>query len=434
MYKPRLQGITQKMFFLLVCFFIASESMAQVPFLPVAQKQNQQTVLPFTLPEELFPNSYPVFPNAREMREIEYTEMGRILVYFYDTKDVAENDMKIFAGKNKKISAEDSSILAAHSGCWEENEQFSTGWFTIGSYVVGIRTPGNKSSRALLSKTAEKIITDYDARVKLMFSTPEKCFNTYLDAVKNQEEGLIIECLYNDGSEESRNAISMARYMISAIPMMRMYEMPRTEKEIVIDKVEMVSATEAKIGILRQREYNHSLPLTLLTFGQPTSQYSTGKHLWIPVRMSGGKWGIDILTVQKIAFAKSQEQSLRIVCINNLKQIGLALHMYAQDHKDKFPDNIRELCPSYISTGKVLKCPADKTTPETQKIEPDTPISYTYVKGLSRQNPNSSKIIVLYDSSPEYHEGEGRNILFLDGHVVWMPEEQFQKLMGEQKF
>ena len=74
--------------------------MAQMLFLPAPQKQSQK-LLPFTLPEELFPNSYPVFTNARETREIEYTEMGRILVYFYDTKDAAESDMKLFAGKNR---------------------------------------------------------------------------------------------------------------------------------------------------------------------------------------------------------------------------------------------------------------------------------------------------------------------------------------------
>ena len=434
MCRSRLQCISKKMFCLLIFLFIASESMAQVPFLPVPLKQNQ-TLLPFTLPEELFPNSYPVFTNAREMREIEYTEMGRILVYFYDTKDAAENDMKLFAGKNRKISAEESSILAAHYGCWEENEQFATGWFTIGSYVVGLRTPTNKSLRALLSKTAEKISTDYDARIKLMFSTPEKCFTTYLEAVKNQQEDLIIECLYNDGSEESRDAIAMIRNLISAIPMMRMYERPRTEKEIVIDKVDMVSEIEAKIGILKQREYNASLPFILLTFGRsPTNRLSTGEHLWIPMKMNSEKWGIDILTVQKLAFAKSREQSLRSICISNLKQIGLALMMYASDHKDKFPEDIRELYPDYISTGTVLKCPGDKTIPDTQKVEPDTPISYTYVKGLSRKDSNPSKMIILYDSSPDYHEGEGRNVLFIDGHVAWMPEEQFQKLLGEQKF
>ena len=433
MCRSRLQCISKKMFCLLIFLFIASESMAQVPFLPVPLKQNQ-TLLPFTLPEELFPNSYPVFTNAREMREIEYTEMGRILVYFYDTKEAAENDMKLFTGKNRKISSEDSSILAAHYGCWEENEQFATGWFTIGSYIVGLRTPTNKSSRALLSKTAEKIITDYDARIKLMFSTPEKCFNTYLEAVKNQQGDLIIECLYNDGSEESRNAIAVIKNLISAIPMISMYERPRPQKEIIIDKVETVSATEARIGVLRQKEYDDSMPFIMLTFGLPlTNQLSTGEHLWIPMKMNGEKWGIDILTVQKLAFAKSREQSLQSICISNLKQIGLGLQMYASDHKDTFPDDIREVALHYTH-GTALKCPGDKTTPEIQKVEPDTPISYTYVKGLSRQNPNSYKIIILYDSSPDYHEGEGRNVLFIDGHVAWMPEEQFQKLLGEQKF
>ena len=434
MCRSKLQCISKKMFFLLIFLFIASESMAQMPFLPAPQKQSQ-TLLPFTLPEELFPNSHQVFPNSRETREIEYTEMGRILVYFYDTKDAAESDMKLFAGKNRKISAKESSILTAHYGCWEENEQFATGWFTIGSYVVGLRTPANKSSRALLSRIAEKIITDYDARIKLMFSTPEKCFNTYLEAVKNQEEDLIIECLYNDGSEENRKAISMARYMISIVPTIMMYERAHLQKEIVIDKVEMVSATEARIGVLRQKEYDDSMPFILLaSLMSPTNRHSTGEHLWIPMKLNSDKWGIDILTAQKLAFAKSQEQSLRSICISNLKQIGLALMMYVQDHKDKFPEDIRELYPDYISTGTVLKCPGDKTIPDTQKVEPDTPISYTYVKRLSSEDSNPSKIFILYDSSPDYHEGEGRNVLFIDGHVAWMPEEQFQKLLGEQKF
>ena len=134
------------------------------------------------------------------------------------------------------------------------------------------------------------------------------------------------------------------------------------------------------------------------------------------------------------ALARAREQARRAVCISNLKQIGLALHMYAEDHNNALPNDIRELCPPYISTGKVLKCPGDKTTPEIQKVEPDTPISYTYVKGLSRKNPNPSKTIVLYDSLSDYYDGEGRNVLFLDAHVEWMPEKQFQKLLGEQKF
>lgn len=435
MCRLRLQRIAQKMFFLFIFIFIASESVGiAMPFSLASQKHGRQQSLPFTLPEQLFTGSYPVFPNAREMRAIEYTGMGRVLVYFYDSKETAASDMNLFAGKNIKISENESSILAAHDGCWEENEQFITGWFIIDSYVIGLRTPRNKTSRAFMAKTAEKIITDYNTRINLMFSTPEKCFTTYLDAIKNQEADLIVECLYNDGSAENATAIAIARNMISMLPMIRMYGQLWPEKEIVVDKIEIVSDTEARLGILKRNVSNDSPPLMLLTLGQSISRYSTGEHLWIPMKMNGAKWGIDILTLQKTVFAKAQEQSQRAICLSNLKQIGLALHMYAEDHKNEFPEDIRQLYPSYILTREVLKCPGDKTTPEIQKVEPDTPISYTYVKGLSRKNPNPSKTIVLYDSSPDYHDGEGRNVLFLDGHVEWIPEKQFQKLLGEQKF
>src|SRR4051812_48776247 len=37
------------------------------------------------------------------------------------------------------------------------------------------------------------------------------------------------------------------------------------------------------------------------------------------------------------ALAKAKARAQRISCVNNLKQVGLALRMWSQDHGDKFP-------------------------------------------------------------------------------------------------
>jgi len=439
MYKLALKGFLRKTIPLWIILFASPACMAQMEMAALLgrfQRDADVPKLPFTLPEQLFAGSYPRFPNARIMREVEYTDSGRILVYFYGAKNTAVNDTKIFAGKNTKITRGESSILNSHFGCWEENEQFTTAWFTVGSYVIGIKIPKSKTDRTSIIRTAEKIVKDYDARIEQLFSTPEKCLKTYLEAVKKTDKDLIVECLYDDGSEQTGNAITMVNYFLSLFPIMRMYEKPGPEKDIVIVRTEMVSDIEARIAMQKQSLDGGALPLALLTFGHTVNTYTADEYLWVPLKTNGEKWGINIAEVQKSAFAKSQEQARRTMCMSNLKQIGLAVRMYAQDYKETMPEDLRALYPRYVSNGRVFKCPEDTTIQEVQKIDGTTPISYAYVKGLSLKDKslNQSTTILAYDASSQNHKGEGRCVLFVDGHVAWMTEEQFQKSLKEQKF
>lgn len=57
-----------------------------------------------------------------------------------------------------------------------------------------------------------------------------------------------------------------------------------------------------------------------------------------------------------MASARSQAQS--IACVNNLKQVGLAVRLYANDHKEVFPTDPAKLG-KYLGTSRVLICPAD---------------------------------------------------------------------------
>ena len=69
------------------------------------------------------------------------------------------------------------------------------------------------------------------------------------------------------------------------------------------------------------------------------------------------------------ALAKARESARRSACVNNLKQIGLVLNMYANENKDRFPfldDTLKRfmfegdaLYPEYLTDAAILACPSD---------------------------------------------------------------------------
>jgi hypothetical protein len=60
--------------------------------------------------------------------------------------------------------------------------------------------------------------------------------------------------------------------------------------------------------------------------------------------------------LRKLDEARERADSIR--CVNNLKQIGLAVKLWALDHQDVFPTNF--LCMSNeLNTPKILACPSD---------------------------------------------------------------------------
>ena len=54
-------------------------------------------------------------------------------------------------------------------------------------------------------------------------------------------------------------------------------------------------------------------------------------------------------------------------CANNLKQVGLAVRMWALDNKDRYPTDILS-CSNELSTPKVLICPADSAKQQFQNM------------------------------------------------------------------
>jgi hypothetical protein len=101
----------------------------------------------------------------------------------------------------------------------------------------------------------------------------------------------------------------------------------------------------------------------------------------------------------------------KVICTNNLRELGLALYIYAREHEGKFPPALKTLYEKdYLSDERLLDCPSTKKIGDLN--DPD----YIYTAGLSIKDPSKKKLV--WDKA-ENHEGKGKNVLFLNGIVAW---------------
>jgi prepilin-type processing-associated H-X9-DG protein len=145
---------------------------------------------------------------------------------------------------------------------------------------------------------------------------------------------------------------------------------------------------------------------------------------------------------------RAARSARRSTCKNNLSQIGLALHMYSTDHEGKFPDayTAAEMFGDLVEEGYLDKtwgfwriplhvCPGAKQDikawKRTRQLTEETS-SYGWVAGLDADSP--PKFVLAFDKTADHHRpGEMRMILFVDGHVELMLEENFQEYMSWQR-
>ena len=138
------------------------------------------------------------------------------------------------------------------------------------------------------------------------------------------------------------------------------------------------------------------------------------------------------------ALSRAREQARRSVCISNLKQIGLALHIYAQDYRENFPNETAETGITrlrsalgedvdgiYITNADVYVCPSNRLTSVAERRNH----SYAFAGSLHQQTPRDRVIVadaivsgwtngrVLSDN--DNHRVDGVNILSVRSDARW---------------
>jgi len=81
-------------------------------------------------------------------------------------------------------------------------------------------------------------------------------------------------------------------------------------------------------------------------------------------------------------FDEAQQQAERTQCVNNLKQLGLAMRIWAGDNGDKYPTSLVVMS-NELSTVKILICPSDKARKDYSSLTfgqfQDNMTSYQYI-------------------------------------------------------
>ena len=141
------------------------------------------------------------------------------------------------------------------------------------------------------------------------------------------------------------------------------------------------------------------------------------------------------------AVSKARERARRAGCASNLRQIGVALHLYAADWDEKFPEaagdpaaeDLGVLYDDYVDTEKVFNCPSDADKSASASIAAGvlSDSSYAYDAGLTEQDQSTTPIVCddgiasvsLLLSDTDNHGTGGVNVLFVGGHVEWIPTD-----------
>jgi hypothetical protein len=135
---------------------------------------------------------------------------------------------------------------------------------------------------------------------------------------------------------------------------------------------------------------------------------------------------------------RARETANRVKCSSNMRMIGLAAIMYANEHRDRFPDDLGELLRTQDLTIDVFICPSTNTfvppdvrnAPVEQQAEwVNQNADYVWL-GRGRDSSMGADDPLLHEH-PGNHGGDGINVMFGDVHVEWVDRFRARQLIED---
>ena len=179
-----------------------------------------------------------------------------------------------------------------------------------------------------------------------------------------------------------------------------------------------------------------SPPPTPLDYARPSHKPSRLPHplAWVAI----GLIGIFLWSILSSSMRGQRRDADRAKCHNQLRALGQAMFLYANEHDGRYPDTFGQLLMDQDVTTAIFVCPSSdderaadgSTLQETAaNLHAKGHLSYIYLgKGLTSQMP--ADFVLAYESVAN-HENKGMNILFGDGHVAFIPRKDAVTLLAE---
>jgi prepilin-type processing-associated H-X9-DG protein len=136
------------------------------------------------------------------------------------------------------------------------------------------------------------------------------------------------------------------------------------------------------------------------------------------------------------ALAKAKQRAQTIQCVNNMRQLALAVRIYSSDHNNQFPPAATwcDTLKSEVGSEKVFKCPAANENDhcdyafnsavggkEEKEIDPNTVL---FFETDDNWNANGGKELMIQ----KWRHGRLCVVAFADGHVEQVNVQRFSTL------